>query len=63
MGGKKKGGGKKGGKKKLSAEEEAKQKADAVNDIDDEEYKKTLRKECRELEKAIKREEDMAGLY
>lgn len=37
-------------KKKPSLEEEAKAKADAVDDIDDEDYKKSLRKECRMLE-------------
>ncbi len=37
-------------KKKSSLEEEAKAKADAVDDIDDEDYKKSLRKECRLLE-------------
>ena len=62
MGGKGKG---KGGgqKKKLSAEDEAKQKADAVDDIDDEGYKKNLRMECRELVKAIEKEENLAGLF
>lgn len=63
MGGKKKAGGAKKGKKKLSAEDEAKQRADGVNDIDDEEYKKTLRKECRELDSLIRKEDIMAGLY
>lgn len=50
-------------KKKLSTEEEAKARANAVDDIDDEDYKKSLRKECRELEKFIRKEEDLAGLY
>ena len=36
--------------KKLTAEEEAKMKANAVNDIDDDEYKKSIRIECRLLE-------------
>lgn len=49
--------------KKPGVEEEAKAKADAVNDIDDEDYKKSLRIECRNLEKMIKKEEDLAGLY
>jgi hypothetical protein len=31
----------------LSAEEEAKKKAEAVTDIHDDEYKKSLRLECR----------------
>ena len=35
------------GGKGVSQEEEAKKKAEAVDDIDDEEYKKTLRIECR----------------
>jgi hypothetical protein len=50
-------------KKKLTAEEEAKAKADAVDDIDDEDYKKSLRIECRALEKLIRKEEDLSGLY
>ncbi len=50
-------------KKKSSVEEEAKARADAVDDIDDEDYKKSLRKECRELEEKIRKEEDLAGLY
>eukprot|EP00347_Sterkiella_histriomuscorum_P005078 403357984 len=49
--------------KKSSLEEEAKAKADAVDDIDDEDYKKSLRKECRMLEEQIRKEEDLAGLY
>ena len=49
--------------KKSSLEEEAKAKADAVDDIDDEDYKKSLRKECRVLEDQIRKEEDLAGLY
>ena len=50
-------------KKKQSAEEEARAKAEAVDDIDDEDYKKSLRLECRALEKLIRKEEDLAGLY
>ena len=50
-------------KKKPLLEEEAKAKADAVDDIDDEDYKKSLRIECRNLEKMIRKEEDLAGLY
>ena len=49
--------------KKLSTEEEAKKRAEAVDDIDDEDYKKSLRLECRALEKFIRKEEDLAGLY
>ena len=37
-------------KKKSSLEEDARAKAEAVDDIDDEDYKKSLRKECRLLE-------------
>ena len=48
---------------KKSAEEEAKAKADAVEDIFDADYKKMLRVECRNLEKLIKKEEDLIGLY
>jgi hypothetical protein len=44
-------------------EEEARQKAEAVDDIDDEDYKKSLRVECRALEEKIRKEEDLAGLY
>lgn len=54
---------KKNKKKKLSVEEEARARADAVDDIDDEDYKKSLRKECRQLEAFIRKEEDLAGLY
>lgn len=50
-------------KKKPGVEEEARLKAEAVDDIDDEDYKKSLRLECRALEKMIRKEEDMAGLY
>ena len=48
---------------KKSAEEEAKAKADAVEDIFDADYKKMLRVECRNLEKLIKKEENLIGLY
>lgn len=50
-------------KPKLSKEEQAKAQAEAVDDIENEDYKKQLRMECRMLEKCIKREEDQAGLY
>jgi len=43
--------------KKPSVEEEAKARADAVDDIYDDEFKKTLRIECRKLEDMIKKEE------
>ena len=42
---------------KKNAEEEAKARADAVDDIYDDEFKKTLRLECRKLEDMIKKEE------
>ena len=59
-----KGGGKKeGGGAKLSTEQQAIDKANAVDDNFDEDYKKSLRWECRNLEKSIKREEDLTGLY
>ena len=44
-------------------EEQARLEAEAVDDIDDAEYKKTIRKECRDLENLIRKEEDLAGLY
>lgn len=49
--------------KKKTTEEEAKARADAVDDIHDDEFKKTLRIEARNLEKLIKKEEDLIGLY
>ena len=59
-----KGGAKKdGGGAKLTTNEEAMNRANAVDDNFDEDYKKSLRLECRSLEKAIKREEDLTGLY
>jgi len=58
MGGKAKDGG-----KGMSTEEEARKKAEAIDDIDDEEYKKSLRIECRNLEEMIKNEEKMTGLF
>lgn len=47
----------------LGIEDQAREAAQAVNDIDDEEYKKTIRKECREVENLIRKEEDLAGMY
>ncbi len=44
-------------------EEEARAKADAIDDIDDDDYKKSLRIECRLLEEKTRKEEDLAGLY
>lgn len=44
-------------------EEEARKAAEAIDDIDDEDYKKSLRIECRALEDKIRKEEDLAGLY
>ena len=54
---------KEGGGKKKSSEDEAQARAEAVDDIHDDEFKKTLRLEARELEKQIKKEEDLIGLY
>ena len=54
---------KKAKKPKLTLEEQAKANADAVNDIDDESYKKDIAMDCREMIKLIKREEDLAGLF
>jgi len=58
-----KGGEAKKGGAKLSTEQQALERANAVDDNYDEEYKKSLRLECRALEKSIKREEDLTGLY
>ena len=44
-------------------EDEARRAAEAIDDIDDEDYKKSLRIECRALEDKIRKEEDLAGLY
>jgi hypothetical protein len=49
--------------KKKSSDQEATDKANAIDDVFPEDYKKTLRIESRELEKQIKREEDLIGLY
>lgn len=46
-----------------SAEDEARKKAEAIDDIDDEAYKRTLRDECRKLENMIKIEEQSTGQY
>ena len=54
---------KKGGAKNMSTEAQALERANAVDDNYDEEYKRSLRLECRALEKSIKREEDLTGLY
>jgi hypothetical protein len=53
----------KASKKAGGIEEEARAKAEAVDDIDDDDYKKALRIECRLLEEKTRKEEDMAGLY
>ncbi len=55
--------GKKDVKKAGGIEDVAREAANAVDDIDDDEYKKTIRKECREVEKMIRKEEDLAGMY
>jgi hypothetical protein len=49
--------------KARSPEEEARFKANAVDDIMDDEYKKNLRKECRKLEEMIKQEDKLAYMY
>ena len=49
--------------KKKGAEEEAADRANAIDDIYPEDFKKSLRIETRELEKQIKKEEDLIGLY
>ena len=54
---------KKAPKKAAGLEDEARAKAEAVDDIDDDDYKKSLRVECRALEDKIRKEEDLAGLY
>ena len=46
-----------------AAEDDARKKADAIDDIDDEDYKKALRLECRALQKQIDGETRMTGLY
>lgn len=48
---------------KKSTEQEAAARADAIDDIYDDEFKKTLRVECRALNAQIKKEEDQIGLY
>ena len=53
----------KGPAPKGNAEDEARAKAMLIDDTDDEEYKMTLRKECRALEKLIKNEEKLTGLF
>lgn len=55
--------GKKDKAPKLTKEEKARQAAEAVNDIESEEYKLDLATECRNLVQMIKREEDLAGLF
>jgi hypothetical protein len=46
-----------------SAEEEIKRQAEGVDDIYDEDYLKSLRIECRELDKQILTEEKITGLF
>ena len=53
----------KAAKKSGGLEDEARARAEAVDDIDDDDYKKSLRVECRALEDKIRKEEDLAGLY
>jgi len=49
--------------KKRTTEEEAAARANAVDDIQDEDYKKSLRIECRILESQIEKEDNLTGLY
>ena len=48
---------------KASTEDDARKQAEAIDDIDSEEYKKSLRLECRKLENMIKNEEKLTGLF
>jgi hypothetical protein len=48
---------------KKSSEEEALARANAVDDIMDEDYKKALRLECRAIEKKILEEDKLAYMY
>ena len=48
---------------KPTTEQEAAARANAVDDIADDEHKKMLRKECRDLEASIQKEEKLTGLY
>ncbi len=50
-------------KPKLTKAEKAMAAAEAVNDIDNDEYKLELANECRELVKQIQNEERLAGLF
>ena len=65
MAGKKKGGGKKGGKggKKKGGEADARRKAEAVDDIESEEYKTNLMLELDEIIKDCDTESRFASLY
>jgi len=51
------------GGKKLSGEDEARNRANAVDDIVDEEYRQALRRECRKLETLITSEDKLAYMY
>ena len=55
--------GKKESGKKQSTDQEAQAKADAVDDIADESYKKSLRIEIRSLIADIEKQENFTGLY
>ena len=48
---------------KLTAEQEAKMRADAVDDNYDEDTRRSLRYECRSLKKQIEKEEVATGQY
>jgi hypothetical protein len=56
-------GGKKPKKKRLSAEEEARQKANAVNEISSEQYKINLMIDLQNLRDETKTEDQFAALY
>ena len=58
-----KGNKKESGGKKQSTDQEAQARADAVDDIADEGYKKTLRIEIRNLIAEIEKQENFTGLY
>ena len=53
--------GRKAPKSGPNSEEEARQRAEAIDDIDDEDYKKSLRIECWSIENMIKEEERATG--
>ncbi len=44
-------------------EDDARKAAEKIDDVDDEEYKKVLRKECRDIQKQITNETKLTSLY